>query len=139
MHLQQCHTPWNPGKGELARRERLRRRIDGFIYRTFHKNGQDGSGASVSISSISTRNGHEHEHNIATDEVLGDVPIVQEAETRISYKERLLKHYLGNACWDRDGKQRTTSYTPDEEEIQQWSMKLIQITLLKILINIDLY
>ena len=121
MHLQQCHTPWNPGKGELARRERLRRRIDGFVYRTFHKKEQDGSSTSTS-----TRNGHGN--NIQIDEVLGDVPIVQEAETRISYKERLLKHYLGNACWDRDGKKRPTSYTPDEEEIQQWSMKLIQIT-----------
>ena len=129
MHLQQCHTPWNPGKGELARRERLRRRIDGFVYRTFKtQDGSASASASASASGSGSRNGHANEHDSSTDDVLGNVPIVQEAETRISYKERLLKHYLGNACWDRDGKKRPTCYTPNEQEIQQWSMKLIQIT-----------
>ncbi len=35
MHLQQVHTPWKPGKAELARRERIRRRVRGMVHGMF--------------------------------------------------------------------------------------------------------
>ena len=106
MHIQQCHTPWKPGKAELARRERLRRRIEGVVYRAFKE-----------CNKLS----------IITDDILGDVTAVKESETPNQYKERLLRNFLGDTIWDRDGKSRPISYTPDEVETQKWSMKLLEI------------
>ena len=106
MHIHQCHTPWKPGKAELARRERLRRRIDGVVYRTFKESNAVP---------------------IITDEILGEITAVKESETPNQYKERLLKNFLGDNIWDRDGKIRSISYTPNEEESQKWSMKLLEI------------
>lgn len=105
MHLQQVHTPWNPGKAELARRERIRRRVQGLVYITF----KGGKGAMV-----------------MKDDVLPDVPAPNEGEAQEEYTDRLLKRFLGNA-WNRDGKLLAVKYEAPPEEIQQWSEKAVDI------------
>lgn len=107
MHLEQVHTPWRPGKAELARRARLRRRIQGCVHEAFV-----GGGVTKGV---------------AEDDILGNVPAVRELETRDEYKDRLLKHYLGHEVWDRDGKTRDIFYEPTEVEKLKWSERLLEI------------
>jgi len=121
MHLQQVHTPWNPGKAELARRERIRRRIQGLVHRCF-KGGNENKSDII--------NGNKTKNKAVVidgkDELLSDVPFVNDGESQNIYKERLLKHFLGNV-WDRDGKCRQVKYEPTEEENRKWSTRLIDL------------
>lgn len=112
MHLQQVHTPWNPGKAELARRERIRRRVQGLVYRLFQgRPGGGGKGVFLQVK----------------DDILpDDVPVPDKEEDRDEYKQRVLKHVLGDV-WNRDGKQLAVKYHASPEEIQEWSEKVVQI------------
>ena len=105
MHLQQVHTPWNPGKAELARRQRIRRRVQGLVYKTFKGGARAG---------------------VAKDDVLLDVPTLGEGEMEEEYNERLLKYFLGNV-WNRDGKELSIKYEAQVEETQEWSKRVVDV------------
>ncbi len=106
MHLQQVHTPWNPGKAELARRERIRRRVKGLVYKTFNKKKMNAE--------------------TINDDVLSDIPGLDGGENQEMYKERLLKHFLGNV-WNRDGNLLPIKYEPGIDEKQIWSNNVVDL------------
>lgn len=124
MHLDQVHTPWRPGKAELVRRERLRRRIQKYVHETFAKKEDDDEEGNHSSSKglLDVSQGAAFK-----DEILSIVPHVNDSETREEYRDRLLKHYLGEQIWDRDGKQKSIVYDPTKEEEVQWSHRLLEL------------
>jgi hypothetical protein len=123
MHLEQVHTPWRPGKAEIVRRERLRKRIQTYVHWTFAEKNDRGAavggdgGGSRGISQVVA----------SKDDILANVPPVKSMETQEEYRDRLLKHYLGENVWDRDGKARSIVYDPTKDEEVQWSHKLLEL------------
>jgi len=154
MHLQQVHTPWKPGKAELARRERIRRRTRGFVYQTFKKDTNTVLRINTGVAKATTTSKvratpqalaqaqAQARSNCATIEVergkVITIPIVQEGEKQDDYEIRLLQLLLGDV-WNRNQNMksintphtgisgRPTHYEPTQEERNQWCKRVIQI------------
>lgn len=107
MHLEEVHTPWNPKKAEKARRQRLKRRIQGCVYKVFQQ--------------IENQKGDEASLETFQDEILGIIPMKLEGEDRNKYQQRLQQHYLGDV-WNRDGE-----YEPTKDEISNWKQRVLDI------------
>lgn len=110
------HTPWKPGKAELARRERIRRRLRGIVYRLFHHHNENESG------DINIDIGMGFDTDIK-------LPTLKHNESETEYYERLLKLVLGNV-WDRHKNNNSIdiNWNPTKEEMDQWDEKVLEIT-----------
>ena len=122
MHLQQVHTPWNPGKAELARRKRIRRRVQGIAYRKFKGDADFDSAVQIDcqdeLALLADRKMNVNEDSTHTS---SDITQRNENETQQDYKERLLQYVLGSV-WNRDDK-----YEPTLDESKRWAKRLVDL------------
>ena len=102
-HLHVIHTPWNPGKAELKKREGERRRIYGTVYREFFPMGS------------SSDDGNSDRNNEAE----------RMLRMKNAYRERL-KMKLGRV-WDHDGKLKDVNWSPGKNEVEEWGMRVLEL------------
>jgi len=120
MHLQQVHTPWKPGKAELARRERIRRRLRGLVYSMYRGNKTKHHDHGGFI--------HSNNMDIGMDIHMNDkLPKIKSGEVEEEYYKRVLQYRLGKV-WDRSKKNNNVCWDPTEEDIREWNEKMMELT-----------
>ena len=100
------HQPWNPGKAELARRERIRRRTKGMVYQKFRS-------IEIDITTVDTS-------------IEINLPPIHNGETEQEYYERVLNLALGSV-WNLQKKDTNLKWIPTECERQEWEEKVLSI------------
>ena len=110
MHLQQVHTPWKPGKAELSRRTRIRRRLQGASHQIFKMYNNPSVSDAIFLD----------------NPILKGMPKVQNGESREDYHTKILKRELGSV-WNRDGKLMPIEWDPSVEEQKDWNIRLLEI------------
>lgn len=109
-HLNSVHTPWNPRKGELNRRERIRRRIKNLVYSVYHPKVRgihdDSSNNTASIKFYLKR---------------------VEGESEVECYNRTVKFELGDDVWARDGVQKPIKWEPTPLEVQTWNKRVLDL------------
>jgi len=144
MHLEQIHTPWNPGKAELARRERIRRRFKGLVHQLFRK--PNFNNTLYQNENENHTNNHDIQRNQAKQEVTTDMnssklfqhfskddyhinilPTVLIGESEEKYYCRVLQQKMGKV-WNLCKKANNLKWDPSENEIEEWKNTVIKIT-----------
>lgn len=138
------HTPWKPGKAELARRERLRRRLRGLVHQKFKQCNNTISETKASkteaidqniptqfSSPISSENDEINSKTSAsgssniTSFGINYLPPVKNNETEEDYYERVLKIKLGKV-WNIYND--NVNWNPTQTEIDQWDKEVFELT-----------
>ncbi len=142
------HTPWKPGKAELTRRERLRRRLRGLVYQKFKEcnNTISETKATSKIEAIDQNNiptqfnpSVSSENNEINSKIsdsgsskmasfgINYLPPVKNNETEEDYYERVLKIKLGKV-WNIYKSNDNVNWNPTQDEIDQWDKEVFELT-----------
>ena len=142
MHLQQVHTPWKPGKAELSRRERIRRRIRGmvhgmFVEKTQHSGqnqgtddvvNESGANRNTNKDAISDDDNKYLYYGNANDLNPNQFPPLHPNENEQEYYTRVLKHILGK-LWNKSNKKDDNlTWAPTQDEIKAWDKKVLELS-----------
>lgn len=142
MHLQQVHTPWKPGKAELSRRERIRRRVRGMVHGIFVEKKQHGGESEENDVEVSEPAANMNTNKDAkaddaneylyfgnaNDLNLSQFPPLHRNENEQDYYTRVLKYILGKVWNKNNKKDDNLTWTPTQDEIDMWDKKVLELS-----------